>query len=81
VFGCVLFRSLFGVMDGLEMMSTSDVSVVSGFFVSAFFMMLGRLNVVARGMLVVLGCLLVVFCSFMSSHIRGLLFAHVVYFF
>ena len=72
MFGCMLFRSFLGVMDGLEMMSTGNVSMMSGLFMRAFFMMFGRFNVVARGLLVVFGCFLVVFCTFVSGHVRGL---------
>lgn len=67
--GMVLCRFLC-MMHCLDMMSTSDVSMVSGLFMRTFFMMFGCFNVVARGMLVVLGCFLMVFCTFVSSHVQ-----------
>lgn len=73
MFGGMEFCRFFCVIDGLEMMSTRNVSVMSGFFMRAWFMMLGRFKVVASGVLVVLGCFLVVFCTFVFSHIPALL--------
>jgi len=62
-----------GVMHGVDVMSASDVSMMCGLFMRAVFMMLGCFNVVARGMLVVLGCFLMVFCTFVFGHVPDLL--------
>ena len=69
MFGSMMFCRFLCMMRCLDMVSTSNVSMMCGLFMRAFFMMFGRFNMVARGMLVVLGCFLMVFCTFVSSHV------------
>jgi hypothetical protein len=56
------------VLGSLEMVSVSNVSVVSCLFMRARLMMLCRFKMMACGMLMVLGRLLVVLCTLVSGH-------------
>ncbi len=76
--GGMMLCGFLGMMRGVDMMPASNVSMMCGLFMRAFFMMFGRFNVVARGMLVVLGCFLVVFCTFVSGHVPDLLIERVL---
>ncbi len=75
MFGGMLLCRFLCVMHGLDMMSSGDVSMMRGLFMCACFVMFCRFNVVACGTLVVLGCFLVVFRTFVSSHVPSLLYS------
>jgi hypothetical protein len=66
--GMVLAR-LTGMVRGMQRMPVRDVGVIRGFFVVVRLMMVGRLTVVPRGMLMVLGCFEMMFCSYVSHSI------------
>ena len=55
----VMFSSLFGMMGGVSQVPVRDVRVVPGLHMVARIMMLRGLAVVSGGMLMVLGCLMV----------------------
>jgi hypothetical protein len=73
MFSGMMFCRFLCVMHGVGMMSTSDVGMMCGCFMLAFFMMFGGLSMVARCVLVVLGRFLVVLCTFVSGHVPVLL--------
>jgi hypothetical protein len=60
VLGCVL-----GMFSGVDMVSMGDMRVVRGFLMVPGFMMFGCLFVMARRMLMMLGCVLVVLSCFL----------------
>jgi len=60
VLGCVL-----GMLGRVDMMSVGDMRVVRGFLMVAGFMMFGGLFVMARRMLMMLGCVLVMLGCFL----------------
>ena len=64
------------VVGSVEMVSVSNVSVMSCLFTRARLMMLGRFKMMACGMLMVLCCLLVVLCALVSSHLLWSHFAN-----
>ena len=62
----VLLGGFFGVILGLNVVAVRQVGVVSGGFVIAVFMMLGGFMVMARSVLVVPRCLLVMLHCFVG---------------
>ena len=64
----MVFCCFLCVVGSLEMVSVSNVSVMSCLFMRARLVMLGRFKMMACGILMVLGCLLVVFCTLVFSH-------------
>jgi hypothetical protein len=74
--GRMVFCRFLCVVDSVEMVSLSNVSVMSCLFVRARLMMLGRFKMMACGMLMVLSCLLVVLCTLVSSHLLWSPFAN-----
>jgi hypothetical protein len=72
----MVFCRFLCVVGGLEMVSVSNMSVMSCLFMRARLMMLGRFTMMACGMLMVLGCLLVVLCTLVSSHVLWSPFAN-----
>jgi hypothetical protein len=69
----IVFCRFLCVVCSVEMVSVSNVSVMSCLLMRACLMMLGRFKMMTCGMLMVLGCLFVVLCTFVSSHCYGLL--------
>jgi hypothetical protein len=65
----MVFCRFLCVVGSLEMVSVRNVSVMSCLFMRAHLVMLGRFKMMACGVLVVLGCLLVVLCTLVSSHL------------
>jgi hypothetical protein len=69
----MFFGMMFGrflcMMLSLDMMPVSNVRVMAGCFVVALFIVLRRLDVVFRGVLVMFGCLFVMFCAFVCRHL------------
>jgi hypothetical protein len=59
----VVLARLTGMVGSMQRMSVRDVGVIRAFFVVVRLMMVGRLTVVPRGMLMVLGCFEMMFCS------------------
>jgi hypothetical protein len=62
----VVLGGLFGVLLGVDVVSVRQVGVVSGGFVVAVLVMLGGFVVMARSVLVVLRCLLVMLGCFVG---------------
>jgi hypothetical protein len=61
---CGVLARLIGVMPGVSLMAVRDVGVLMSFIVFSCGMVLGRGPVMLRGMLVMLGCFVVVLCAF-----------------
>jgi hypothetical protein len=61
---CSVLARLIGVMLGVSLMAVRDVGVVMSFIVISGGMVLGRCPVMLRGMLVVVGCFVVVLFAF-----------------
>ena len=60
----VSFSCFLGMMPSMNCMPARGMGVVGRFFVVSAFMMLGSFRMVVRSVLMMLGCLLVVFSSF-----------------
>jgi hypothetical protein len=69
----MVFCRFLCVVDSVEMMSVSQVSVMGCLLMRSGLVMLGRFKMMACGMLMVLGRLLVVLCTFVFSHVLLLL--------
>jgi hypothetical protein len=65
----MVFCRFLGMVGSLQMMSVREVGVMSGLFMRIFLMMLGSLVMMACGVLMVLGCLPMVFCSVVFCHV------------
>ena len=59
----VVLAGFSGMVPGVQRMPMRDVSVIRGFFVVVRFMLRGRFTMVPGGMLMMLGCFEMVFCS------------------
>lgn len=62
----VVFRRVLGVLDGMHVVTVGEMSVVGCRLGIAFVVMPSGFTMVARRVLVVLGCLTVVMCSFVG---------------
>jgi hypothetical protein len=60
----VSFSCFLGMMPSMNCMPARGMGVVGRFFVVSAFMMLGSFRMVVRSVLMMLGCLLVMFSSF-----------------
>jgi hypothetical protein len=55
-----------GMVPGVQRMPVRDVGVIRAFLVVVRFMMLGRFTMMPGGMLMMLGCFEMMFCSYVS---------------
>jgi hypothetical protein len=60
---------LLSVVNGIQMMSVGNMSMMPAFFMRSFFVMSGRLLVVAGRVFVMFSGLLVMFRSFVLGHL------------
>jgi hypothetical protein len=68
VFVGVMFSSLFRIVRGMKVVAVRYVRVVARLFMIARFMVFCRFSMVVRRLVMMLGCLEMVFRSLMRSH-------------